>query len=121
MPLLYLLDENLRGRLWKYVVRHNARRLDPLDVVRVGDPPDLSLGSDDPTVIRWCEANSRILVSHYQNTLIGHLSGHVAAGRHSPGVFIVRDAPVPEVVAYLAAAAYASDPAEWEDGVFFIP
>jgi hypothetical protein len=121
VPLLYLLDENLRGLLWRYVVRHNARRLDPLDVVRVGDPADLPLGSDDPTVIRWCEANGRILVSHDQNTLIGHLANHLASGGRSSGIFIVRDAPVPDVVAYLAAAAYGSDPDEWRDGVFFIP
>jgi hypothetical protein len=121
VPLFYLLDENLRGRLWKYVVRYNARGIDPVDAIRVGDPPDLPLGSDDPTVIRWCEANGRILVSHDQNTLVGHLNAHLSAGAHSPGIFIVRDAPLRDVVTYLAAAAYASEENEWRDAVFFIP
>ena len=41
MPLRYVFDEHHRGPLWKAVQRHNARGGYVLDVVRVGDPPDL--------------------------------------------------------------------------------
>ena len=41
MPLTYLLDEHLRGPLWRAIQRHNALGTDPLDAVRVGDVEDL--------------------------------------------------------------------------------
>ena len=47
MAIRFVLDEHLRGPLWRAVQRHNARAEDPIDVVRVGDLPDLPLGSDD--------------------------------------------------------------------------
>jgi hypothetical protein len=34
MPLAYLVDENLRGLVWQYIRRHNARGIHPLDAVR---------------------------------------------------------------------------------------
>ena len=37
MPLSFLLDEHLRGTLWRAIQHHNARGANPLDVVRVGD------------------------------------------------------------------------------------
>src|SRR5438128_2200982 len=46
--LLFLLDEHLRGPLWPAILRHNAQGGLLIDAVRVGDPPDLPLGSDDP-------------------------------------------------------------------------
>jgi hypothetical protein len=47
MPLRYLLDENQRGVLWHVIQRHNARGVDPIDAVRVGDLPELPLGADE--------------------------------------------------------------------------
>lgn len=43
--LRYLLDENVQGWFWAACQRHNARGMYPLDIVRVGDPSDLALGS----------------------------------------------------------------------------
>ena len=40
MALGFALDENLRGLLWRAVVRHNQHGVYPIDVVRVGDPPE---------------------------------------------------------------------------------
>lgn len=51
MTLRYLLDEHLRGPLWRAIQWHNNSGVYPLDVVRVGDPPELPLGSDDPTLL----------------------------------------------------------------------
>ncbi len=63
MALRFVLDENQRGLLWRAVVRHNQRGLHVLDVVRVGDPSDLPLGSIDAEILLWCEREDRILVS----------------------------------------------------------
>ena len=121
MPLAYLFDENLRGLLWQHVRRHNVRSTNLLDVVRVGDVDDLPLGSEDPFILRWAERENRILLSRDEQTLPKHLADHLAAGFRSPGVFLVRAAPLADVVEFLACAAYASDPDEWENCVTFIP
>jgi hypothetical protein len=81
MPLRYLLDENQRGPLWHVIQRHNARGLDPLDVVRVGDVPELPLGVDDPSILRWAEQEQRILVTFDKSTTAGHLANHLSGGR----------------------------------------
>jgi hypothetical protein len=119
--LRYLLDENLRGMLWRFVVRHNARGGDRIDVVRVGDPGAVPLGTSDPDLLRWCEINERVLVSHDKNTVPGYLREHLATGHQSPGVFLVRDVHPADVVEYLVVAALASDASEWRDQYFYIP
>src|SRR5437868_5483586 len=102
MPLKYLLDENQRGVLWQVVQRHNARGIDPLDVVRVGDVDGLALGVDDPTVLIWAEQNARILVTFDKSTMPGHFASHLAGGRHSPGIFMLaRDGRPLEVLEFL--------------------
>jgi hypothetical protein len=122
MPLRFLLDENQRGLLWRAVRRHNAAGVYVLDVERVGDPVDLPLGSVDPSVLLWAEREGRILVSFDKNTLAGHLAAHLQAGHSSPGVFMLRrGCQLPQVVTHLALVAYASDPAEWQDRIEFVP
>jgi hypothetical protein len=70
MPLRFVFDENQRGLLWRAAVRHNQAGVFPLDVVRVGDPTDLPLGSNDPDVLRWSEREDRILVSYDKTTIL---------------------------------------------------
>lgn len=74
MPLRYLLDENLRGLLWKAILRHNAVGIDVIDAVRVGDHPDLPLGSADPEILLWAEAADRVLVTRDKRTIATHLA-----------------------------------------------
>jgi hypothetical protein len=121
MPLAYLFDENVRGLPWRYVQRHNAHGRNIIDAVRVGDGADLPLGSLDPHVLLWAEREGRILISRDERTLPRHLADHLAGGRHSPGIFLMRAAPLADVLEFLTCAAYASEPAEWEDRVTFIP
>jgi hypothetical protein len=122
MSLRYGLDEHLRGPLWGAIQQHNAAGVDPLDVVRVGDPPDLPLGTVDPDLLLWAEREGRILVSLDKKSLPGHLANHLQAGHHSPGIFIIRQrATLPRVVAYLARVASTSDPLAWQDHITYIP
>ncbi len=122
MVLRYLLDEHLRGPLGRAVQWHNGRGIYPLDVVRVGDFADLPLGTVDPAILLWAEREGRILVSHDRDTLPTHLANHLNSSRHSPGIFIIRrHATLPQIVSFLADAAYASDPSEWRDRIAFIP
>jgi len=122
MPLRLVLDENQRGPLWRAVVRHNQLGVHVLDVVRVGDPPDLPLGSTDAEILIWSEREQRILVTFDKTTLAGHLADHLQAGRHSPGIFTIRRGSSPsQIVAHLALVAYASEAWEWQDRIEFIP
>jgi len=122
MTLRYVLDEHLRGPLWRAIQWHNSSGVYPLDVVRVGDPADLPLGTDDPGLLLWAEREQRILVNHDLDTMPTHLADHLAAGRHSPGVFMIRpDSTLPQILSFLRNAAYASDPDEWQDRIQFIP
>ncbi len=90
MDVRFLLDEHLRGQLWQALRWHNQRGAYPLDVVRVGDPADLPHGTPDPEILAWAEREGRILVSADRGTLPGHLADHLSAGRHVPGLFLLR-------------------------------
>ena len=94
----------------------------PLDVVCVGQPDDLPLASDDPSILRWAEREGRILVSADHATLPNHLETHLASGHHSPGVFLARpDTKLSALVGHLALVAHVSEDYEWRDRVEFIP
>jgi hypothetical protein len=87
--LRYLLDENQRGLLWSFLKRHNSRGIHPLDILRVGDFRELPIGVDDSTILRWCEANERILITFDRNSMPDHLRVHLEMGRHCPGIFML--------------------------------
>ena len=122
MALAFLLDEHLRGPLGQAVLQHNLRGGAWIDVVRVGDPPDVPLAADDATILAWAERERRILITEDRHTMAGHLRDHLAAGRHSPGIVIVRPAQsMRTVVECLALIAVAGEPAEFEDAIAYIP
>ncbi len=122
MALQLVLDENQRGLLWRGIVRHNKLGINPVDAVCVGDPLDLPLGASDPEILTWCERENRILVSFDKATLAAHLAAHLLAGRHSPGVFLIRrGSRVSVVVDHLVLVAHASEAWEWADRIEFFP
>jgi hypothetical protein len=122
MALCFVLDENLRGRLWQAIQRHNLHGVDWIDAVRVGDPSDLPLGSDDPSILLWAEREGRVLVSFDRRTMPGHFKDHLAAGHRSPGIFLIqRGCRIRDVVAFLALAAHAGNESQWWDQITHIP
>src|SRR5687768_3351564 len=113
----FLLDEHLRGELWEALAGRGAG----LDVVRVGDPPDLPLRSTDPDILIWAESEGRILVSRDHATMTAYFADHLAAGRHSPGVFLIRPrSRLADVVATLVLVAEDSDADDWRDRVHYV-
>jgi hypothetical protein len=122
MALAFLLDEHLRGPLWQAVLQHNLRGGDWLDVVRVGDPPDLPLAADDSAILRWAEREKRILVTEDRQTMARHLRDHLAAGRHLPGIVSIRpDQSMRLVIECLVLIAQAGEPGDFADAVTHIP
>lgn len=122
MPLRLLLDENVRGLLWRALLHHNRGVIDVVDVARVGDPPDLALGAADPPILVWAEREDRLLVCLDKSTMQTHLTEHLARGRHCPGILVVRPGvSLREVVDQLVLVCHASDASEWADQMRFIP
>jgi Domain of unknown function (DUF5615) len=120
--LRFLLDEHLRGPLWQGIVRHNSRGGLPIDAIRVGDPPDLPLGSDDSAVLRWAEREGRIVLTEDVHTMPGHLAQHIQAGHHSAGVFVISDrSSIGQLVSHLELVAHAGLPADYEDAITHVP
>ena len=92
-----------------------------LEVVRVGDLVDLPIGVDDPTILSWCEENERILVTFDRSTMPSHLQDHLNANRHSPGIFMLSSSSqLQDVLEFLIAASYASEPYEWRDWIMYL-
>ena len=122
MPLRFVLDEHLRGPLWGAIQQHNAGGSYRLDAVRVGDPPDLPLGTTDSDLLLWAEREGRVAVTRDWRTFPGYLAAHLQGGHHSPGVIILRPGqPLPQLVFALALAAHAADLGEFRDQVRFLP
>jgi hypothetical protein len=123
MPLGFLLDENLRGPLWQAILQHNLRNTQyPLDVVRVGDFPDLPLSSDDAHVLLWAERETRILITEDRHTMAAHLRDHLSQRLRSPGILIPRSLkPIRAMIECLVLIAYAGEPAEFVDSVIYFP
>jgi hypothetical protein len=122
MPLSYVLDEHLRGPLWRAILQHHALGVEPIDALRVGDVPDLPLGTLDPDPLLWAERTGRILLTRDESTMPAYLTNHLQAGRHSPGVFILRPrSKISQVVAFLAYVAYHRTAVEWQDQITYIP
>jgi hypothetical protein len=122
MPLSYVLDEHLRRTLWRAIQLHNAADPRTIDVVQVGDPGDLPLGSTDPDILLWAEREDRVVVTRDYKTMPGHLATHLQAGHHCAGLYILRPrVPIPQIVDYLVLSAYTTDPALLRDQYEFIP
>lgn len=122
MAIAFLLDENVPARVWRAIQRHNVSGEFPIDVVRIGEPADLSLSADDPAVLLWTEREGHILVTENRSTMPVHLTAHLQAGHRSPGVFLIRRGiGVPDLLEFLVLVAYASKPEEWQDRIEYVP
>lgn len=120
--LRFVLDENLRGPLWDIIQRHNIIGSDTLDVIRVGDLSELPLSTRDQDLLLWAERDGRIIISEDKKTMATHLAHHLASGHSCPGIMTPRPGvSLPQLLAFLVLAAYASEPAEWENRQTFIP
>src|SRR5262249_37439886 len=58
-----------------------------VDIRRVGDSGCPALGTKDPEILKWCEANDYCLLTDNRNSMPTHLADHLLEGRHIPGIF----------------------------------
>jgi len=122
MALSFLLDENLRGPLLNAISRHHLSGGLFIDAVRVGDVPELPLGIKDPQILEWCEQTGRLLVSQDYDTIPVHFANHLSAGKHVPGVLLVRPGTTfRSIVVHLELIAHAATVDEYRDRLEYIP
>jgi Domain of unknown function (DUF5615) len=85
MAVRYLLDEHLNPAYRAQLVRR-----EPELIVRIiGDLDAPPKGTLDPEILIWCEINNFILVTNNRKSMPGHLTDHLAADRHIPGIFTI--------------------------------
>lgn len=114
--LRLLADENFNGR----ILRALRRQIPDLDVVRTQDTP-LS-GADDQTLLQFAADESRILLTHDVETLVGYAWERVRSGMAMPGVIVaLTDRPLGQVIEDLEVLLLASQPEELETQIRFLP
>ena len=114
----YLIDENLSP-----AYREQLHSQEPLlTVLRVGDKGAPARSTQDPEILKWCEQNNFILVTKDTNTIPKHLSDHLAAGCHVPGIIMINsDVPMRTILDDLILIAGASHEDEFRDHIIYIP
>lgn len=111
-----LADENFNGR----VLRGVQRAAPDADIVRVQDTP--LYGAPDPEVLAWAAEEGRILLTYDNETMVGFAGDRLEAELPMPGLIVARESiPIGQVVADLLVILGASDPAEWENVISFLP
>lgn len=81
-----------------------------------------AFGTLDPEILVWCEANGFVLVTNNRKSMPVHLTDHLAAGWHVPGVLtvdITRD--MARNLDDLLLVALAAAPGEYEDRIIYLP
>lgn len=114
--LALLVDENLNHR----ILRGLLRSLPHLDYTLI---PSVGLkGSDDPAVLEFAAARSRVFVTHDLRTVPKHAYERIKAGRPMPGVIAVPDdLPIGQVIEDLTVLVECATPSELDQLVFYLP
>ncbi|HKS71210.1 MAG TPA: DUF5615 family PIN-like protein [Ktedonobacterales bacterium] len=118
MRIKFLLDEHLPPDLVAAVRREQSE----VDILRAGMEGAPPLGSKDPDLLVFCEADQLVLVTDNRKSMPGHVRDHFAAGRHHWGIFkIRRSLSSGQMVEELLMFWGASDAEEWIDRTEFLP
>ena len=114
----FLLDEQLTAA---YLAE--LRQREPaLTVRRVGVGAAPPKGSADPPLLWYCEAHDLLLVTDNRASMPVHLAEHLAAGRHVPGILVMRpSADMGGIIDALLLLYGASLPDEFRDRIEYIP
>lgn len=118
MSLKYLLDENVDP-----IYKTQLHRQNP-DIVMwvVGEPGTPSRGTLDPDILCWCEDYNFVLVTNNRTSMPVHLTEHIAAGRHVPGIFILNPKlSMGQTIEDLIFVAEASFENEYQDRIVNLP
>ena len=114
----YLIDENMSPQYRTQLLRHEPS----LTVLAVGDEGAPPKSTPDPEILVWCEQNQFSLITNNRESMPQHLSDHIAAGHHVPGIFTInRRVPMGLIIDELILIAGASDENEYMDEIKYLP
>lgn len=86
MKIRFVLDENLSPAIVSAVQRYNPA----IEITHVGHEDAPPLGTLDPDILRYCEAEQRALVTDNRKTMPQHIADLWSAGGHHWGIFKTR-------------------------------
>jgi predicted nuclease of predicted toxin-antitoxin system len=112
----FLSDENFN----RNIVRGILRKEPTLDIVRVQDTEIYQ--SDDPAVLEWAAQKNRIVLTHDKSTMSDFAYERISGGKPMPGVIIAhQNAPIGQIIEDLLTIIGASEAAEYENKVTYLP
>ncbi len=119
----FLIDQHMRGKLVAAIRKRNEDGIGAhLDVVVVGETPELPNGMLDPDILLWTEQEGRLLVTFDKRTMPDHLSDHLAGGRHCPGILCIRRyISIAQIIAELEIVEVAGQPEDFADTITYLP
>ena len=113
----FLLDENVDPDLRAAL----KAQWPEIEVWTISDPGAPGLRAPDPDILRWCEEHRFALITYNRASMPGHLRDHLAAGRHVPGIFILRGRmSIGQTASALALIWGASESGEHLDQIIFV-
>jgi len=114
----YLLDENVDP-----IYRRELLKREPTMIVwLVGTPGTSPRGTLDPDILRWCEVHGFLLVTNNRKSMPVHLSDHLAAGEHVPGILELNpNMSIGETIEELWLIWGASEVQEYQDRIAYLP
>jgi hypothetical protein len=114
--LRLLSDEDVPGD----IVRGLRQRQPSLDVVRVQEAGLMSTA--DFRILEWAAREGRQVFTRDRNSMTAEAWGRVTRGLSMPGVFVIpEEMTIGRAVRELEVIGMASDPADWEGQVIFLP
>ena len=116
MTVRFLADEDLDSDIIQGL-RSREPAIDILDSKEAG-----YRGVKDPALLEVAAQQERILISHDRRTMTRYFLDRLAAGKSSPGLFIVSQrSAIGDVIESLVLVWTASQLAEWRDTVVYLP
>jgi hypothetical protein len=102
------------------IVRGLLRRQPQVDI-QTAESAKLA-GVPDLEVLARAAQSGRVLLSHDYHTMPDHFAAFLASGQHSPGVLLLHQTlPVAQAIEELLLVWEASDQAEWQDLLTYLP
>jgi hypothetical protein len=102
------------------ILRALRRRIPEVDLVRAQDAG--LRGVDDPRILEWSAAESRVLLTHDVSTMTGHAIDRMRRGQPMPGVIAVHQhLAIGRVVEDLVLIATCSTAEDWAGRLDYLP
>jgi len=112
----YLADEDLDYDIIEGLRIHEPA-IDILDAKSAG-----LRGTNDPVLLELAAQQERILITHDRRTMARYFRDRLAAGKSSPGLFIVpQRTAIGEVIDSLLLVWTASQAPEWCNAIIYLP